>query len=108
ICAADPLGTCDFADVSSPSTYYLTNGSTATVIHASNGNVQVRIDANGITADDDISYPCADTQFQCIAGVCTGPRSGTGCSQNRCFGGSNNGGVCATASACPGGSCTGG
>src|SRR5262249_6324304 len=62
--------------------------------------------------DAGISYACQNETFRCSAptgGTCVdGPNMGTGCSQDRCYGGSNNGAVCTTATQCPGGACTGG
>jgi hypothetical protein len=108
-CTDPLLSTCAFPDVISPSKFYLAAVYTTTVIHKDDGTVQLRIDAGGIATDTDVSYPCQDEVFPCNGTTCTaGPRQGSGCTINRCIGGSNNGGVCSTSSACPGGSCTGG
>lgn len=108
-CTDPVLGTCDFDKVLSPSKFYLPNATTTTVIHKDDGTVQLRVDAGGILTDTGISYDCNDRVFPCTANLCVGgPHNNQGCTPNRCLGGSNEGGVCSNASACPGGTCTGG
>lgn len=107
-CTDPLLETCDFPEVLSPSKYYLPNNTTTTAIHKDDGTVQLRIDAGGILSDANVTYPCEGELFECTSGHCstTSPDSGKGCTINRCYGGTNHGGPCGTASACPGGTCT--
>ncbi len=103
---------CTYADVVSPSNYYLANNHKITVLHQSNGNVQLRIDAGTIKGDTDFSFPCDNEYHSCSVGSpgnCSGPKGPTqGCNRDTCLGGSNEGAQCNTASQCPGGACTAG
>ncbi len=108
-CTDPLLDTCDYADVLSPSLFYLPAGTTTTVIYKDDTTVQLRIDAGGILTDDGISYTCSLEPFPCIAAKCSGGRHhNESCVATTCVGGTNNGGACSAASACPGGACTGG
>lgn len=108
-CTDPLLETCGASEVISPSNYHLADGTKTTIIHKSDGTVQLRIDAGAVVADTDISYACDDELFECVSNECAaGPREDDFCNPNRCMGGTNHFGTCTTASACPGGSCTGG
>ncbi len=108
-CTDPLLETCSYAEILSPSLYYLPHGTKTSVIGKSDGTVQVRIDSGGVLHDAGVTYPCTDETFTCNGSTCTeGPKTGTGCTINRCIGGSNDGLFCDHASLCPGGSCTGG
>lgn len=110
-CTDPLLETCTYEEILSPSKFYLPHGTTTTVIHKDDGTVQLRIDAGGILTDTGISYPCGDRTYPCSAptGVCVGGvHPGTGCTRNRCLGGSNDGASCAVDSQCPGATCTAG
>jgi len=107
-CTDPPLSTCGYADVLSPSKFYLPGNAKSTVIHTDTGTVQLRIDAGGILTDNGVSYDCVNELFQCSGGKCTaGPNKDLSCIVDSCFGGSNHGAGCSTNSQCPGGSCTG-
>jgi hypothetical protein len=74
-CTSPLLETCGAAEVISPSNYHLGDGTKTTVIHKSDGTVQLRIDAGAIVTDTDISYACDDELFACVSSACAaGPK----------------------------------
>ena len=109
ICDPIELDSCEFADVLSPSQYYLADGKKITVIYTDAGVVQMKIDAATIKLDDYISYSCANENFTCKetnANYCDAPPGGNqtqSCVRNRCTGGTNAGAACTVDSQCPGG-----
>lgn len=107
-CSIDELGTCDYGEVVSPSKYHLNNGATFTVIYENDNDVQVRFDAETISLDSDTNYTCANELYNCAGSACSGlpagAPAGTCGIKDRCWGGTNHGGLCSAG--CPGGACT--
>lgn len=115
-CDADPLGSCRYEDVISPSAYYLEDGKTITVVYADDGDVGLKIDAGTIKMDTDVTHACSDQQFECsvpapFSGTCSNapsPKQTTVCNGTgtyRCDGGIYDGQVCTSSSQCTGGEC---
>jgi hypothetical protein len=103
VCAGDePLGTCAYEDVRSPSVYHLTNGTKGTLVYT--GTVaKVRIDAIELDTNHP-AYPCVTQSYHCV------PSSGGTCPK-KCEGPRGEGTnppCCATDAECQALACDGG